>query len=278
MSRALRVEFNGAFYHVTSRGNAQQDIYIESNDYLMFLDILGEVCQRYNWLIHSYCLMTNHYHLVIETPEGNLSLGMRQLNSVYTQRFNRKRGRCGHLFQGRFKSILVDSDKYYKTLIRYVMQNPVRAKIAKHPSDYSWSSYNPIIGKCIARKWLQVELVLKSFHEDRSTSLDLFQKFVTEHYESNFWNEVRHQVFLGDESFSKRYQPEQKNLSQVLEIPNTQKRRSAKPLAFYKETYQNRNKAIIEAFNTGSYTMVKIAKYLGIHYSTVSRIIARFKT
>ena len=129
MARPLRIEFDGAFYHVTSRGNTRDIIYFEANDYLLFLDILGEVCKRFNWLIHCYCLMPNHYHILVETPEGNLSLGMRHLNGVYTQRINRRYGRCGHLFQGRFKGILVDTEVYYKTLVRYVMQNPLRARM-----------------------------------------------------------------------------------------------------------------------------------------------------
>ena len=127
MARPLRLEFDGAFYHVTARGNSRQNIYFEPADYQRFLDILEQVCQRHNWRIHAYCLMTNHYHLLVETPEGNLSAGMQQLNGVYTQYVNRQYHRCGHVFQGRFKSILVDTDVYYKTLVRYVLQNPLRA-------------------------------------------------------------------------------------------------------------------------------------------------------
>ncbi|MCP4991239.1 MAG: transposase [Colwellia sp.] len=167
MARPLRIEFDGAFYHVTSRGNARQNIYLNGSDYLLFLDTLTDVCKRYNWLIHAYCLMTNHYHLVVETPEGNLSLGMRQLNGVYTQRFNRKHGRVGHIFQGRFKSVLVDSDSYYITLIRYVIQNPLRANMVKQVGDYSWCSYNSIIGKCQAADWLQVDSLLKRFAQSK---------------------------------------------------------------------------------------------------------------
>ncbi|WGV98266.1 transposase [Vibrio sp. YMD68] len=101
MSRPLRIEYAGALYHVTSRGNARQPIYLDEADFTLFLEVLAETCERFNWVIHSYCLMTNHYHLLIETPEGNLSKGMRQLNGVYTQRFNRKHHRVGHLYQGR---------------------------------------------------------------------------------------------------------------------------------------------------------------------------------
>ena len=119
--------------HVTSRGNERKPIYRKDADFQLFLDTLAEVGDRFNWVIHSFCLMTNHYHLVVETPDANLSQGMRQLNGVYTVRFNRKRGRVGHLFQRRYKAILVDKDAYLMELSRYVVLNPVRAKMVKSP-------------------------------------------------------------------------------------------------------------------------------------------------
>ncbi|WMN60889.1 transposase [Pseudoalteromonas xiamenensis] len=115
-------------YHVTSRGNERQTIYRDEDDFARFLAVLMSVCERFNWVIHSYCLMTNHYHLLVETPDANLAKGMRQLNGVYTQQFNRKYQRVGHLFQGRYKSILVDKDSYLLELCRYIVLNPVREK------------------------------------------------------------------------------------------------------------------------------------------------------
>src|SRR6266550_1709297 len=112
MARPLRIEFPGALYHVTARGDRREDIYLDDKDHSQFLTLLGEVCHRFNWIVHAYCLMTNHYHLVIETPDGNLAKGMRQLNGVYTQNFNRRHGRIGHVFQGRYKAILVQKETY----------------------------------------------------------------------------------------------------------------------------------------------------------------------
>ena len=112
MARPLRLEFPDAVYHVTSRGNAGQDIVLDDRDRSTFLRVLGRTCERANWLCHAFCLMTNHYHLVIETPDANLSRGMRQLNGIHTQAFNRAHGRSGHVFQGRYKAILVDRDAY----------------------------------------------------------------------------------------------------------------------------------------------------------------------
>lgn len=127
MARPLRIEFTGALYHVTSRGDRREAIYEDDTDRIRFLEVLGQVAADFNWVVHAYCLMTNHYHLVVETPDGNLSKGMRQLNGVYTQYSNRRHRRVGHLFQGRFKAILVDRDSYLLELARYVVLNPVRA-------------------------------------------------------------------------------------------------------------------------------------------------------
>ena len=150
MSRPLRLEFSGALYHVTSRGNEKKPIFVDDVDFKIFLSLMAEVCQRFNWVIHSYCLMTNHYHLIVETPDGNLSRGMRHLNGVYTQRFNSKHKRVGHLFQGRYKAILVDKDSYLLELCRYVVLNPVRAKMVEAPGNWQWSSFLVTIIKSIA--------------------------------------------------------------------------------------------------------------------------------
>ncbi len=135
MARPLRIEYPGAGYHVTARGNARGPIFFDDEDRRSFLTILGSAINHFNWLCHAYCLMENHYHLLIDTPDGNLSRGMRQLNGVYTQRVNRRYSRAGHLFQGRFKSILVDKESYLLELARYVVLNPVRAKLVKDPKD-----------------------------------------------------------------------------------------------------------------------------------------------
>jgi REP-associated tyrosine transposase len=128
MARPLRLEFPGAIYHLTGRGNARQKIFFADPDRELFLDTFGGVVSRYGWICHAYCLMANHYHLLVETPKANLSLGMRQLNGVYTQAFNRRHKRVGHLFQGRFKAILVEKESYLLELCRYIVLNPVRVK------------------------------------------------------------------------------------------------------------------------------------------------------
>ena len=154
MTRPVRIEFEGALYHVTSRGDRREAIYEDDSDRVQFLEILGEAIRSFNWVCHAYCGMGNHYHLVIETPDGNLSKGMRQLNGVYTQASNRRHGRVGHLFQGRYKAILVDGDAYLLELTRYVVLNPVRAGMVAHPGDWRWSSYLEMVGERSPPDWL----------------------------------------------------------------------------------------------------------------------------
>ncbi|MFT6915583.1 MAG: putative transposase [Motiliproteus sp.] len=146
MARPLRLEFAGALYHVTSRGDRREDIYENDNDRDEFLSVLAAVCETYNWVCHAYCLMSNHYHLLIETPDANLSKGMRQLNGVYTQRYNHSHGRVGHVFQGRYKAILVEKENYLIDLSRHIVLNPVRAAMVFTAGDWPWSSYRATAG------------------------------------------------------------------------------------------------------------------------------------
>ena len=140
MARPLRIEYPGAFYHVTSRGNEKKDIFKSAADREKFLFYLASACARYGAEIHAYCLMTNHYHLMLETPFANLSLVMKYINSSYTTYFNIKSKRVGHLLQGRYKAILVEADAYAAELSRYIHLNPVRAGMVKSPEEYRWSS------------------------------------------------------------------------------------------------------------------------------------------
>jgi putative transposase len=163
LARPLRIEFSGALYHATSRGNGQADIYLDNSDRQTFIDVLMEVCSRMQWMCYDYCLMTNHYHIVVETQAGNLSKGMRHMNGVYTQRFNRRHGRVGHVFQGRYKAILVDREPYLLELVRYVILNPVRAGMVTSPAHWRWSSYHATVGQMPAPDWLDTDWVLSQF-------------------------------------------------------------------------------------------------------------------
>lgn len=151
MARPLRLEFVGALYHVTSRGDRREPIYEGDEDRSAFLSVLSSVVDRFNWLVHAYCLMDNHYHLLIAMPDGNLAKGMRQLNGVYTQYGNRRHGRVGHLFQGRYKAILVQKESYLLEVSRYIVLNPVRARMVRSAGDWAWSSYRATAGRTSAQ-------------------------------------------------------------------------------------------------------------------------------
>jgi putative transposase len=178
MSRPLRITYPDAFYHITSRGNEQKAVFKNKQDRIKFLEYLESSSERYDAVIHAYCMMDNHYHLLLETPSGNLPQIMRHINGAYTTYFNVKRDRSGHLFQGRYKAILVDRDEYAKELSRYIHLNPVRAKIVEHPEEYEWSSYVYYIGRKKKPEWLNTDFILGYFGRKRALAEKGYQKFV----------------------------------------------------------------------------------------------------
>ena len=178
MSRPIRIEFPNALYHVTSRGDRREAIFEDDDDRLSFLQTLGQVVEQFNWRCYAWCLMDNHYHLLIQTPDGNLSKGMRQLNGVFTQLSNRRHRRVGHLFQGRFKAILVDSDAYLLELARYVVLNPVRSGMVKNAANWRWSSYRASMGLMPAEPFLAVDGLLAQFAARRSLAQARYTQFL----------------------------------------------------------------------------------------------------
>ncbi|MDA3868543.1 MAG: transposase [Gammaproteobacteria bacterium] len=280
MSRPLRIEFAGALYHVTSRGDGQDDIYLDDDDRNNFLEVLSDVCDRFNWVVHAYCLMTNHYHLLIETPGSNLSKGMRQLNGVYTQRFNRKHNRVGHAFQGRYKAIIVQKESYLLELARYIVLNPVRAQMVRSAKDCPWSSYRATAGFTNAEKWLTVNWILSSFARKKTDAVILYRAFVSEgRNQPKPWDELKNQIYLGDEEFIDEMQCKISPETNLSEIPSSQRRQVAKPLDYYKKKYSDRDVAILKAYESGGYSMKIIGDYFELHYSWISRILkAKSKT
>lgn len=278
MSRPLRIEYPGAIYQITSRGNARSDIYLSKEDRHTFLKILEQVCERYHWQCYAWCLMTNHYHLVIETKQANLSRGMRQLNGLYTQTFNRSHHRVGHLFQGRYKAILIDKDSYLLEVVRYVLLNPVRAKMVKSVGQYPWSSYRAMINKVNAPVWLAKDGVLGHFGKREVTAQKHFIKFMREvKKQSPLWEQLRQQLYLGDEQFVSQQQKKQSLEIGLSEIPKIQRRQIIKSLDDYSKKYSQRNDAILAAFESGGYSQKEIADYFNLHYSTVSKIIKQYE-
>jgi REP element-mobilizing transposase RayT len=274
MSRPLRIEFPNALYHVTARGDRREDIFEDDADRRMFLDTLAEVIDQFNWVCYAWCLMDNHYHLLIQTPDGNLSKGMRQLNGVYTQASNRRHKRVGHLFQGRFKAILVDSDSYLLELSRYVVLNPVRAGVVKSPGAWPWSSYRASMGREEAPPWLAVDGLLAQFGKRRALARERYARFVAEGINSRSpWEHLKNQVFLGDEQFVQRMQAHLETGKDDVQIPLAQRRPPPPPLSELAQRARSRNEAIRAAHATGAYSYQQIADHFGLHFTSVGRIV-----
>jgi len=279
MTRPLRIEFNGALYHITSRGNARQAIFLNEEDFTNFLGILHSVIKRYNFLLHAYCLMNNHYHLLVETPEGNLSRGMRQLNGLYAQRFNQKHQRVGHLLQGRYKAILVDKENYLLELSRYIVLNPVRAGIVKNPKDYRWSSYQGTSGNQKI-PGLFSDWILSQFAKEKREASIQYQTFVLSGIkDASPLEEVKGQLYLGKKTFMDQIGPLLPGKDKLKEISRKQRYSTRLPLREvlkYQDKHQ-RDHVIYIAHLKYAYTLKEIAVYLGIHYTTVSRAVKRIE-
>jgi REP element-mobilizing transposase RayT len=277
MSRPLRIEFAGALYHVTSRGDGRENIFVADEDRTCWLGVFAEVIEEFNWAVHAYCLMDNHYHLLVETVDGNLSKGMRQLNGVYTQRFNRHHGRVGHVFQGRYKAILVQKDTYLLELARYIVLNPVRARLVHNASEWPWSSYRATAGLCQAPRWLTTEWLLSAFSERRSEAEKRYCAFVAEgRNQPKPWERLKNQIFLGSESFVEEMQRKIVAPAELREIPALQRRPLRKPLEQFAATHE-RDEAIVRAYASGGYGLKEIGEYFGLHYSRVSRIVKKHR-
>jgi REP element-mobilizing transposase RayT len=288
MARPLRIEFPGALYHVTSRGNARAPIFQEDEDRRLLLRVLGSVVERYRWLCHAYCLMTNHYHVLVETPEANLSRGMRQLNGLYTQRFNRAHERVGHLLQGRFGAVLVEREAHLLELARYVVLNPVRAGLVDSPEAYPWSSLRATLGLAGAPLWLTTGAITARFG-----CCARYLDFVREGMgRGSPWVGVRGGV-LGSDGFVERLAGHLDPRTAETEFPRRERLVHREPLdaALPPAMTANlalRNRRIRELVGSGRYSATEIGRHLGLHGSTVSRIgaaktaapsgQARFKT
>jgi putative transposase len=207
MARQLRIQYPGAFYHVTSRGNRKKAIFVSDRDRLAFLEYFDEAHRKFQAVLHTYCLMSNHYHFLLETPGANLSRIMHFINASYAVHYNKKQSRVGHLLQGRFKAILVESDLYARELSRYIHLNPVRAKIVTLPEDYLWSSYRDFVGVRKPPPWLKTGLILSYFGSTARAARAGFIQYVREGIGKGIRNPLRGaegSLILGSDSFISR--------------------------------------------------------------------------
>jgi REP element-mobilizing transposase RayT len=272
MARPLRLEFPGGVYHVTSRGDGREAIFLDDDDRQQFLALLGHTSERFGWHCHAYCLMNNHYHLLLETPAPNLSRGMRHLNGVYTQRFNRRHERVGHVFQGRYKAIVVQKDAHVLELCRYVVLNPVRARLVKQVRQWPWSSYRATAGQGQRPAWLTVDWILAQFARQPQRAVRAYRRFVAEGVGETPWQELTGQIYYGDEAFVAQVAQGTKRSS---EVPRRQ-RQPVRPLLAHLLT-TGTPAEVGRAYREYGYRLGEIAQQLGVHYATVSRRLRAFE-
>lgn len=270
MSRALRVLYPGAVYHVTARGNERRSIFADAEDYRAFLGQLDLAVARYGWICHGYCLMGNHYHLLVETPRANLPIGMRHLNGCYSRAFNRRWSRVGHVFQGRYSAELVEKQAYLLELIRYIALNPFRTepRLCASPEAYLWSSYAAFLGLAPRPVWLTVEWVLKQFGDEFGAARARLRSYVDRGLESPPPSAVAG-AYFATEDFIRAATA---GLDPIPEIP----RAHWQPLRpALDEVFSSAEDPIVTAYRTFGYTLREIAEHLGCHYATVSRRLRR---
>lgn len=270
MSRPLRLDFPGAFHHVTARGNARDTVYRDNTDRTLFLGALERAVERFGWCVLAHCLMGNHYHLLVETPQANLSRGMRHVNGVYAQRFNRRHARVGHVFQARFHATLVDCDAHLLAAAAYVVLNPVRARLCQEPADWRWSSYRATVG-LEPPGFLATDRLLGLLAESRPEARRRYRAFVHAQLPDNPFAQLDGSTILGDEAFVASHTA---GLPLVPEIPRIQ-RHPLRPSLGELLAGDDLDAAVSFAYRRHGYTMAQMAAHLGVHYATVSRGIHR---
>jgi putative transposase len=290
MARQLRIEFPGAFYHVISRGNRKQPIFISDEDRHFFISCLGKAYDRYQSIIHAYCLMENHYHLLVETPNGQLSRIMQSVNTAYSVYFNKKHDRCGHLFQGRFKAILVQAEEYGRELGPYVHLNPVRAKLVDDPQKYRWSNYNEYLGTMPSRPWTSTSLILSSFGTRLVSARQNYAKYVRWKQRqgmSNPLKEAEASGILGTPDFVARIKDmflAEKACEESREIPQLKRLKTRPAIAdvmtHASELLGSRNRharkaAIFVIHKNTDYSLREIGAFFGIGISAITDIYRR---
>ena len=286
MSRPLRIEFEGAIYHITSRGDRREPIYRDDADRAAHLSVLAHAMERFDAQVLAYCLMGNHYHLVLHTHRANLSRVMRHVNGVYTQTFNRRHAFVGHLFQGRYKAILVDRDAYLLELVRYVELNPVRASMVSDPLCWPWSSYAAHVGHAPTPAWLDSDGLhgyvlgrpVRDAADRRRAGRD-YARHVADGVGRSLWDiALRQQIYLGDEAFVEKMQrhADRRASGPVAssEVPKAQ-RLTPRTLRQCLAAAPTREAALLMAYRYHGISMSAIAAELGLSVSRVSRLIAR---
>ncbi|MPZ78621.1 MAG: hypothetical protein GEU77_19135 [Deltaproteobacteria bacterium] len=297
MARPLRIEYPGAYYHVTSRGNERKAIFRDDQDRQKFLELLGRAVGEFQLRLHCYVLMDNHYHLLVETPKAGLNRALRYLNGVYTQTFNRRHQRVGHLFQGRYQAILVDKESYLLQLSRYVHLNPWRMKDSRDPFTYRWSSQAAYVGSAACPRWLTVTEVLSYFGKKGKRGYRDFIVDGTRNGITTPWENVTGQVVIGSPEFVqdvvRNHLPDSENKrgeeSQVRQLtgmkPDTVMREAQGYFGVTRDEIRDRGQRYTDARYVTSYllrrhclmTLQEIGAVVGLHYSAAGNAIRQMR-
>lgn len=300
MTRSWRIEYEGACYHVLSRGNEKRDIFADDIDRSSFLEVLGEMASRFEVEVYAYVLMDNHYHLLLKTNKPNLSRAMQWFGTTYTRRYNIKNRRSGHLFQGRFKNFLVENDNYLLRLSCYIHRNPLRAGTVNRLADYKWSSYPVYAYGKPSPRWLSTGAILSRFSGKKKHQLyrEMAKEYSRE--EKGMWEDFRHGLFLGSQKFIDRIRSRYLAERPTAEIP--QKRqvlRETNPEILLRKaanilqcetkdfvdsprvsdtTKPDRDLLIYFLWSTGWYTNQEIGWLFCLDYSSISRRVTIMKS
>ncbi len=274
MARPLRPEYAGAVYYISSVGNRGQSVFQNSADGNAWVEVLEGVCGRFDCRCFGYCLMSDGYHLVIKTPKPNLSKAIRQLNGVYTQRSNRLHDTDGHVFRGRYKSIVVQREKYLLPLMAHIFLLPLRAGFVKHPNQFKWSSCRYLYGKDDVPGYVD----LGWFSEGFSSDTDNFDEFLDENHSRDVVSETRKQIYLGDDKFIELVQEKTSKASKSKDIPKYQVTKPVLSLINgFARSGNSREEAIAKTYLTGDYTLREVADAVSVHYSVVSKIVNEYE-
>lgn len=285
MARPLRLERPGASYHISCAGNAGLKVFRGPEDSALFLDIMGETCRRHRWRCLAYCLLPDRYALVVVTEEATLSRGMRQVNGRYTQAFHRRHGTAGHLFQGRYRAVMVEPGPFLAGVCCDLLRQPVSRGLAPEAAAWRWSSYRATLGqqptKAAAPDWLDCERLLATLGPDVEAARAQLAEHVARRPGDSVWESLRHQVFLGSEAFVEARREEARQAASargnLREIPQAQWRAPPPPLESFVESAQSRDEAMAKAYLSGAYSQAAIASYFKVHYSSVSRAVRRYE-
>ncbi|MCX6551280.1 MAG: transposase [Acidobacteria bacterium] len=280
MARPLRILFAGAVYHVMARGNAKGLIFLDDLDHRRFLTVLEDTLRRFGIVCHAFCLMPNHYHLAVVTPAANLSAAIKHLNGVYSQWWNRRHGRCGHVFQGRFKAQVIQKDPYLLVACRYIVLNPVRAGLVKHPQDWRWSSYQATAGLELAPAPLDVQVLHDLLSCGPGVTPGMaYREFVCGTRSAQYGAVGRlirrGSRCIGDVSFLEDERAElAKTVSRAIPRQETLcPPPSLAELLDLARSTKDRNDRICSAHLRFGYRLTEIARHLGLHRVTVGQIL-----